>query len=172
MISAICTHLGCTPDWKEAENKFKCPCHGSGYDSEGINFEGPAPRPMDRAHVELDPSGEIVVDTAPERTEQFAKQLRKLVEVLRATSLDSTPAVDRELALIKVNVTPGTRLEIMEIANVFRASVVDLTDKTMTLEVTGRGEKVDAFVTLLTKYGIREMARTGQVTLVRGSQNT
>ncbi|HTE02764.1 MAG: acetolactate synthase small subunit [Bacillati bacterium ANGP1] len=114
----------------------------------------------------------IVVDTAPERTEQFAKQLRKLVEVLRATSLDSTPAVDRELALIKVNVTPGTRLEIMEIANVFRASVVDLTDKTMTLEVTGRGEKVDAFVTLLTKYGIREMARTGQVTLVRGSQNT
>src|SRR5213594_791949 len=102
----------------------------------------------------------IVVDTAPERTEQFAKQLRKLVEVLRATSL------------IKVNGTPGTRLEIMEIANVFRASVMDLTDKTMTLEVTGRGEKVDAFVTLLTKYGIREMARTGQVTLVRGSQNT
>ena len=64
VIYARCTHLGCTPDWKEAENKFKCPCHGSGYDSEGINFEGPAPRPMDRAHVELDPSGEIVVDTA------------------------------------------------------------------------------------------------------------
>jgi len=62
VISAICTHLGCTPDWKPAENKFKCPCHGSGYDSEGINFEGPAPRPMDRAHVELDPSGQILVD--------------------------------------------------------------------------------------------------------------
>ena len=56
--------LGCTPDWKASENKFKCPCHGSGYDSEGINFEGPAPRPMDRAHVELDPTGQIVVDTA------------------------------------------------------------------------------------------------------------
>jgi len=62
VISAICTHLGCTPDWKPSENKFKCPCHGSGYDSEGINFEGPAPRPMDRAHVELDPDGQIVVD--------------------------------------------------------------------------------------------------------------
>ena len=62
VISAICTHLGCTPDWKSSENKFKCPCHGSGYDPEGVNFEGPAPRPMDRAHVELDPSGQIVVD--------------------------------------------------------------------------------------------------------------
>jgi cytochrome b6-f complex iron-sulfur subunit len=62
VISAVCTHLGCTPDWKPSENKFKCPCHGSGYDSEGINFEGPAPRPMDRAHVELDPQGQIVVD--------------------------------------------------------------------------------------------------------------
>ncbi len=62
VISAICTHLGCTPDWKPSENKFKCPCHGSGYDPEGINFEGPAPRPMDRAHVELDPEGQIVVD--------------------------------------------------------------------------------------------------------------
>jgi cytochrome b6-f complex iron-sulfur subunit len=63
VIYARCTHLGCTPDWKLSENKFKCPCHGSGYDSEGINFEGPAPRPMDRAHVQLDAEGQIVVDT-------------------------------------------------------------------------------------------------------------
>src|SRR5579864_1084051 len=62
VIYARCTHLGCTPDWKPAENKFKCPCHGSGYDSEGINFEGPAPRPMDRAHLDLAPDGQIVVD--------------------------------------------------------------------------------------------------------------
>jgi cytochrome b6-f complex iron-sulfur subunit len=62
VIYARCTHLGCTPDWKASENKFKCPCHGSGYDSEGVNFEGPAPRPMDRAHVELDAEGQIVVD--------------------------------------------------------------------------------------------------------------
>ncbi|HEY0378678.1 MAG TPA: Rieske 2Fe-2S domain-containing protein [Pyrinomonadaceae bacterium] len=63
VIFARCTHLGCTPDWKASENKFKCPCHGSGYDSEGINFEGPAPRPMDRAYVEKDAEGQIVVDT-------------------------------------------------------------------------------------------------------------
>ncbi len=62
VISAICTHLGCTPDWKPSEHKFKCPCHGSGYDSEGVNFEGPAPRPMDRAHVEVDADGQIIVD--------------------------------------------------------------------------------------------------------------
>ena len=64
VVYARCTHLGCTPDWKASENKFKCPCHGSGYDSEAINFEGPAPRPMDRAHVELDAEGQIVVNTA------------------------------------------------------------------------------------------------------------
>ena len=64
VIYARCTHLGCTPDWKASENKFKCPCHGSGYDSEGINFEGPAPRPMDRAKISLDAEGQIVVDTA------------------------------------------------------------------------------------------------------------
>lgn len=62
VIYARCTHLGCTPDWKESENKFKCPCHGSGYDSEGVNFEGPAPRPMDRARVELNAQGQVVVD--------------------------------------------------------------------------------------------------------------
>ena len=62
VIYAVCTHLGCTPDWKASENKFKCPCHGSGYDSEGVNFEGPAPRPMDRAKVEMDAEGQIVVD--------------------------------------------------------------------------------------------------------------
>jgi cytochrome b6-f complex iron-sulfur subunit len=64
VIYAKCTHLGCTPDWKPSENKFKCPCHGSGYDSEGVNFEGPAPRPMDRAHVEIAPDGQVLVDVS------------------------------------------------------------------------------------------------------------
>jgi cytochrome b6-f complex iron-sulfur subunit len=64
VIFAQCTHLGCTPDWEQAQNIFHCPCHGSEYDSEGINFAGPAPRPMDRCHVVIDPSGQIVVDTS------------------------------------------------------------------------------------------------------------
>lgn len=64
VIFAQCTHLGCTPDWEQAQNIFHCPCHGSEYDSEGINFAGPAPRPMDRCHVDIDPSNQILVDTS------------------------------------------------------------------------------------------------------------
>ncbi len=62
VIYARCTHLGCTPDWKPAENKFKCPCHGSGFDADGMNYEGPAPKPMLRCHLEVDATGQVVVD--------------------------------------------------------------------------------------------------------------
>jgi len=64
VIFAQCTHLGCTPDWIQSQNIFHCPCHGSEYDSEGVNFAGPAPRPMDRCHIILDPSNQLVVDTS------------------------------------------------------------------------------------------------------------
>jgi len=64
-LIAICTHLGCPPNWLEAQNKFKCPCHGSGYYKNGINFEGPTPRPLERAAIAIDPSdGQVVVDKA------------------------------------------------------------------------------------------------------------
>lgn len=62
VILAVCTHLGCTPDWLPEQHIFHCPCHGSEYDEEGINFAGPAPRPMDRCHVELTATGEIMVN--------------------------------------------------------------------------------------------------------------
>ena len=61
-IQAICTHLGCTPRWPPLEVKFKCPCHGSGFTKEGINFEGPAPRPLERLKVALNEEGELVID--------------------------------------------------------------------------------------------------------------
>jgi len=61
-LSTVCTHLGCTPNWLQNENKFKCPCHGSGYYKTGINFEGPAPRPLERFKITLSPDGEIIVD--------------------------------------------------------------------------------------------------------------
>ena len=61
-LSTICTHLGCTPNWLEGEKKFKCPCHGSGFRMSGINFEGPAPRPLERFRVFLGEDGQIVVD--------------------------------------------------------------------------------------------------------------
>ncbi|HXX38036.1 MAG TPA: acetolactate synthase small subunit [bacterium] len=114
----------------------------------------------------------IVVEGAPEVLEQIIKQLNKLIEVVKVNDVTGFNTVDRELALIKLNATPTTRMEIIEISNVFRASVVDLSEKTMTLEVTGRSDKIDAIMSLLQKYGIREMVRTGQVTLVRGIQPT
>src|ERR1043166_8454986 len=61
-LSAICTHLGCTPRWLDAENKFKCPCHGSGFRRTGINFEGPAPRPLERLKIVLADDGQRLVD--------------------------------------------------------------------------------------------------------------
>ncbi|MHB8542194.1 MAG: QcrA and Rieske domain-containing protein [Candidatus Acidiferrales bacterium] len=64
VIKAVCTHLGCTPDWVPMQNIFHCPCHGSEYDIDGINFAGPAPRPMDRCALALQPDGTILVDTA------------------------------------------------------------------------------------------------------------
>lgn len=64
-LIAICTHLGCPPAWLETQNKFKCPCHGSGYYKSGVNFEGPTPRPLERARIFISPDdGQIVVDKA------------------------------------------------------------------------------------------------------------
>jgi len=61
-LISVCTHLGCTPNWLAGENKFKCPCHGSGFYSTGINFEGPAPRPLERAAIKIDDDGQLLVD--------------------------------------------------------------------------------------------------------------
>jgi cytochrome b6-f complex iron-sulfur subunit len=61
-ISTVCTHLGCTPNWLSAENKFKCPCHGSGYYMNGVNFEGPTPRPLERFHAYVGTDGFVWVD--------------------------------------------------------------------------------------------------------------
>ncbi|MCI0464439.1 MAG: ubiquinol-cytochrome c reductase iron-sulfur subunit [Gemmataceae bacterium] len=70
-LSTTCTHLGCTPNWLEAEKKFKCPCHGSGFHISGINFEGPAPRPLERYAVRLGDDGQIVVD----KSRKFQREL-------------------------------------------------------------------------------------------------
>ena len=81
-LSTVCTHLGCTPNWLATEQKFKCPCHGSGFRSSGINFEGPAPRPLERFMIYLADDGQIVVDKTKafkfekgewEREESFLK---------------------------------------------------------------------------------------------------
>ncbi len=70
-LLAKCTHLGCTPRWLQAENKFKCPCHGSGFSKAGVNFEGPAPRALDRLLISLSEDGRLIVDKS--RTFQYEK---------------------------------------------------------------------------------------------------
>jgi len=76
-LIAVCTHLGCTPNWLPTQNKFKCPCHGSGYYKSGVNFEGPTPRPLERAKIFLDPSdGQIVVD----KSKQFHQERGEWVD--------------------------------------------------------------------------------------------
>lgn len=69
-LSTVCTHLGCTPNYLTAEQKFKCPCHGSGFYISGINFEGPAPRPLERFKIYLSDEGEIIVD----KTKKFQQE--------------------------------------------------------------------------------------------------
>jgi cytochrome b6-f complex iron-sulfur subunit len=63
-LRSVCTHLGCVPAWSAAQDKFKCPCHGSGFHRDGVNFEGPAPRPLERLALALDADGNLVADTA------------------------------------------------------------------------------------------------------------
>ncbi len=70
VLRSVCTHLGCTPNWLEAENKFKCPCHGSGFYRTGINYEGPAPRPLERYRIVLADDGQILID----KTKIFAQE--------------------------------------------------------------------------------------------------
>jgi cytochrome b6-f complex iron-sulfur subunit len=70
-LSTTCTHLGCTPNWLEAEKKFKCPCHGSGFKISGVNFEGPAPRPLERYAVRRTDEGEVIVD----KSRKFQREL-------------------------------------------------------------------------------------------------
>jgi len=82
-MSAICTHLGCTPNWFESEGKFRCPCHGSAFNSSGINIEGPAPRPLERYRIVLAHDGQIIIDKRrvfrQERGEWNNKEARLLV---------------------------------------------------------------------------------------------
>ena len=72
-LLVTCTHLGCTPNWLSAESKFKCPCHGSGFRPTGINFEGPAPRPLERARIVLAEDGQIMIDKARKFQEELGQ---------------------------------------------------------------------------------------------------
>jgi acetolactate synthase I/III small subunit len=110
----------------------------------------------------------IVVQGDDHVLEQVTKQLNKLVDVIKVSDIGGDDTVERELALIKVSADVDTRAEIIQIANIFRARIVDVAPKSMTVEVTGDESKVEAIEKLLRQFGIKEMARTGKIAMVRG----
>ena len=101
--------------------------------------------------------------------EQLTKQLYKLINVLKVQDITSLPCVERELMLLKVSAHNEIKSQIIELANVFRAKIVDFAENTLTLEVTGDPGKMAAIEQLLSKYGILEIARTGKISLIRES---
>jgi acetolactate synthase-1/3 small subunit len=112
----------------------------------------------------------IVVDVQTKPLEQVEKQLHKLVNVLKVVELEQSRRVERELALIKVRTTTETRAGVIEVAQIFRARIVDVAHGSLTVEATGTPDKIEALRELLEPYGIVELARTGRIALGRGDE--
>ena len=112
----------------------------------------------------------IVVDGANTQVEQVIKQLYKLIDVLRVSDITEDRTVDRELALIKVNAGNTTsRGEVTQLVDIFRGKIVDVSSDSVMVEVTGSEDKVDNLLQLLRPFGIKEMVRTGMVSMTRGA---
>ncbi|MBO8179749.1 MAG: acetolactate synthase small subunit [Archaeoglobus sp.] len=111
----------------------------------------------------------IVVEGDDKVVEQVIKQLNKLIETIKVSEL-SESSVERELCLIRVHAPPEKRGEIVELTNIFRARIVDVSRDSFIIEVTGDEDKVSAFIDLMKQYGIKELARTGKVAMVRGNK--
>lgn len=105
--------------------------------------------------------------------DQVKKQLNKLIEVVKVSDITYSGHVERELAMIKVCAAPGSsRSEVMQVANIFRAKIIDVGPESMVLEITGDTGKINAIEELLSQYGIIEMVRTGKIALLRGMTAT
>ena len=114
----------------------------------------------------------VTVDADPLTVEQIVKQLNKLIDVLKVSDLTDESAVGRELMLVKVKAEPGRRGEIQQMAATFRAKIIDLSPDSMIIEVTGEEQKLQAFLMMMQEFGIKEIASTGKVSLLRGSKTT
>jgi acetolactate synthase I/III small subunit len=112
----------------------------------------------------------IVVNVDKKPLEQVTKQLNKLINVIKILEHDQGSAVERELMLVKVRAAGDSRQRIMEVASVFRVNVVDVTHSTITLEATGKPEKLEALLALLEDFGVVELSRTGRIALSRGDR--
>jgi len=102
--------------------------------------------------------------------EQVKKQLNKLIDVIKVSDHSELPSVQRELALVKVNSTPAKRAEILQLADIFKAEVADISPKSITFSVKGNSEKIDRFIELSTPYGIKESMRTGLVSILKDKE--
>ena len=110
----------------------------------------------------------IVVSVEDLPLEQVTKQLNKLVNVIKIVEQEDDNSVSRELALIKVRADAGTRSQVIEAVNLFRAKVIDVSTESLTIEATGTQEKIEALLRVLEPYGIREIVQSGVVSLARG----
>lgn len=114
----------------------------------------------------------FVVDGPPTMVEQVRKQLMgKVVEVVKVNDLTDEDVVIRELALIKVKSPAGSRSEIIQIVDIFRADIVDVSPESLTIEVTGTEDKIDSLMNLIRPFGIKEITRTGRIAMTRGSSS-
>jgi len=111
----------------------------------------------------------IVVDSDKTDVDRIMPYMYKLINVLQVEDLTYAPRVSRDLAMVKISATPENRADVMKLAEVFRARVVDVTNTSLIIEITGDEEKIDGFVDVLRPYGIIEMVRTGIVAMERGT---
>jgi acetolactate synthase-1/3 small subunit len=115
----------------------------------------------------------LTVDGALHPIDQVTKQLHKLINVLKIKDLEPTDTVARELALFKIAVNDGSqRAEVMQITEIFRAKVVDVTKRSLIVEVTGTTDKIEAFENMVRPFGLIEMMRTGEIAISRGRGET
>ncbi|MEA5532991.1 acetolactate synthase small subunit [Crocosphaera sp. XPORK-15E] len=133
----------------------------------GFNIESLAVGPAEQVGVSRIT---MVVPGDDNSIEQLTKQLYKLINVLKVNDITQTPCVERELMLLKVNASAANRAEVLELVQVFRAKIVDMSEETVTVEVVGDPGKMVAIFQMLNKFGIREVARTGKIALTRESR--
>ncbi len=147
------------------ENKFNALSRIAGlFSAKGYNIESLSVGPTEDETVSR---MTIVTEGDDPIIEQITKQLHKLIDTIKVIDLTFESFVERELVLLKIQTTAATRPEIMQIAEIFRAKVVDISPRTLTLEATGSRQKVDAIIKMLKPFVIKELARTGQVALKR-----
>jgi acetolactate synthase-1/3 small subunit len=132
----------------------------------GFNIESLAVGPAEKVGISRIT---MVVPGDDRIIEQLIKQLYKLINVLKVQDITQIPCVERELMLVKVNATASNRAEVIQLVQIFRARIVDLSEDTLTVEVVGDPGKMVAIIQMLNKFGIREIARTGKIALVRES---